>query len=307
MKFTKMHGCGNDYIYVNGFTEKVDGDKKPEVVRRLSHRQHGIGGDGLIFINPSQTADFEMEMYNADGTRAQMCGNGIRCVGKYVYDKGMTDKTHITVESGGQIKYLDLMTEAVPVMRKAFDEEIKTGGTQKMPQSQSEADIMYVRVNMGSPMLTPCQIPVIAEGKQVVNSPMIAGNREYDMTCVSMGNPHAVIFTKGVREIELDRIGPVFEYHERFPERVNTEFVEILDKEHCFLRVWERGAGETLACGTGACAAVVAAVLNHLTENRVWVTMPGGDLLIEWDRENDVVYMTGPAVTVFEGQVCIDG
>ncbi|MCI8527975.1 MAG: diaminopimelate epimerase [Lachnospiraceae bacterium] len=280
MKFTKMHGCGNDYIYVNGFTEKVDGDKKPEVARRLSHRQHGIGGDGLIFINPSQTADFEMEMYNADGTRAQMCGNGIRCVGKYVYDKGMTDKTHIAVESGGQIKYLDLMTEA---------------------------DIMYVRVNMGSPILTPSRIPVIAEGKRVVNSPMTAGNTEYYMTCVSMGNPHAVIFTKGVREIELDRIGPVFEYHERFPERVNTEFVEILDKEHCFLRVWERGAGETLACGTGACAAVVAAVLNHLTENRVWVTMPGGDLLIEWDRENDVVYMTGPAVTVFEGQVCIDG
>ncbi len=280
MKFTKMHGCGNDYIYVNGFTEKVDGDKKPEVARRLSHRQHGIGGDGLIFINPSQTADFEMEMYNADGTRAQMCGNGIRCVGKYVYDKGMTDKTHIAVESGGQIKYLDLMTEA---------------------------DIMYVRVNMGSPILTPSRIPVIAEGKRVVNFPMTAGNTEYYMTCVSMGNPHAVIFTKGVREIELDRIGPVFEYHERFPERVNTEFVEILDKEHCFLRVWERGAGETLACGTGACAAVVAAVLNHLTENRVWVTMPGGDLLIEWDRENDVVYMTGPAVTVFEGQVCIDG
>ena len=283
MKFTKMHGCGNDYIYVNGFTEKVDENKKPELARRLSHRQHGIGGDGLIFINPSEKADFEMEMYNADGTRAQMCGNGIRCVGKYVYDKGMTDKTHITVESGGQIKYLDLMTEG-----------------------KSEADTMNVRVNMGGPILTPSQIPVIAEGKSVVNSPMTVGNREYCMTCVSMGNPHAVIFIKGVREMELDKIGPAFEYHERFPERINTEFVEILDREHCFMRVWERGAGETLACGTGACAVAVAAVLNHLSDHRIWVTMPGGDLLIEWDRDSDVVYMTGPAVTVFEGQVCID-
>ena len=283
MKFTKMHGCGNDYIYVNGFEEKVDEDKKPELARRLSHRQHGIGGDGLIFINPSRMADFEMEMYNADGTRAQMCGNGIRCVGKYVYDKGMTDALHITVESGGQVKQLELMPQ-------------EYGGW-------GSTEVMYVRVNMGSPILTPSLIPVEAEGMQAVNVPIVVNGEEFRMTCVSMGNPHAVIFAKGVREMTLDGIGPLFEHHARFPERVNTEFVEILDREHCFLRVWERGTGETLACGTGACAAVVAAMLNHLTKSRVTVTMLGGELLIEWDREKNIVYMTGPAVTVFEGSV----
>ncbi len=338
MKFTKMHGCGNDYIYVNGFEEKVEAEQKPELARRLSHRQHGIGGDGLIFINPSRLADFEMEMYNADGTRAQMCGNGIRCVGKYVYDKGMTDGLHITVESGGQVKQLELMPQEYAEAWGGEETERagQTGvgsrhagqcGEEAEHAEQTEAgaasrhagqcgeeaeytgrygkerEVMYVRVNMGSPILTPYLIPVVAEGAQAVNVPIVVDGIEFRMTCVSMGNPHAVIFAKGVRKMELDRIGSSFEHHVRFPERVNTEFVEILDREHCFLRVWERGTGETLACGTGACAAVVAAMLNDLTQSRVTVTMLGGELLIEWDREKNIVYMTGPAVTVFEGSV----
>ncbi len=285
MKFTKMHGCGNDYIYVNGFEEKVDSSEKPNLVRRLSHRKHGIGGDGVIFINPSQTADFEMEMYNADGTRAEMCGNGIRCVAKYVYDKGLTDARHITVESGGQVKELDLTVE------------------RNRGLSGDRGEVKMVRVNMGSPVLEPSAIPVQAKENPVIHAPILVDGKEYRMTCVSMGNPHAVIFAERVEEINLEKIGPLFENHSRFPKRVNTEFVEVLDSRHCFLRVWERGTGETLACGTGACAAVTAGVLNGLTEPRAEVKMLGGELLIEWDREKDVIYMTGPAVTVFEGEV----
>ncbi len=335
MKFTKMHGCGNDYIYVNGFEERVEEAGKPELARRLSHRQHGIGADGLIFINPSSAADFEMEMYNADGTRAQMCGNGIRCVGKYVYDKGMTDGPYITVESGGQIKHLELLLQGYAGQRDVHTQHKEPSGEEEERSEQrgaeteckelSDADrehgkpagieaehveryergkeVMYVRVNMGSPILTPSLIPVEAEGNQAVNVPIAAGGSEFHMTCVSMGNPHAVIFAQDVRKMALDGIGPLLEHHVRFPERVNTEFVEVLDREHCFLRVWERGTGETLACGTGACAAVVAAVLNDLTQNRVTVTMSGGELLIEWDRERNIVHMTGPAVTVFEGRI----
>ncbi len=285
MNFTKMHGCGNDYVYVNGFEEKIELTRKPDLVRRLSDRHFGVGGDGVIFINPSAEADFEMEMYNADGTRAEMCGNGIRCVAKFVYDKGLTDKTHICVVSAGQIKELDLMLE--------------TGSL----ESGKRGEVSKVRVNMGSPVLEPAMIPVEAEGKQVVDEPVWVDGREYRMTCVSMGNPHAVIFAKNVMQMELERIGSQFENHTRFPKRVNTEFVEILDKEHCFMRVWERGTGETLACGTGSCATVVAGVLNGFLCQRVWVKLLGGELLIEWDREKNLVYMTGPAATVFEGRI----
>ncbi|MCI8800309.1 diaminopimelate epimerase [Acetatifactor muris] len=285
MKFTKMHGCGNDYIYVNGFREQVAASEKPELARRLSDRHFGIGSDGLIFINPSSEADFEMEMYNADGSRGEMCGNGIRCVAKYVYDKGLTDSEHISVVSAGKVKYLDLTVEKDP-------EHPKERGT-----------VTKVRVNMGSPILDPKLVPVKAEGEQAVNEPITVDGREYHMTCVSMGNPHAVIFTKGVAELNLEQMGPLFEHHDRFPARTNTEFVEILDRKTCFMRVWERGSGETLACGTGCCAVAVACVLNHLTGNVVTVKLPGGELLIEWDREENVVYMTGPAVTVFEGEV----
>ncbi len=282
-KFTKMQGCGNDYIYVNGFTEKIPQEEKTELVRHISDRHFGIGGDGVIFINPSAEADFEMEMYNADGSRAEMCGNGIRCVAKYVYDKGLTDKTDISVISCGQIKYLQLFLK--------------------------EGQVNTVRVNMGAPELRPDRIPVTVaeagiplEKERIVNAPIIVQGKEYKMTCVSMGNPHAVIFLEDVTNLEIEQIGPYFENHERFPKRINTEFVKVLDKKTVQMRVWERGTGETLACGTGCCATVVACILNGLTDEKVTVKLLGGEIEIEWDREANLVYMTGPAVTVFEGE-----
>lgn len=282
-KFTKMQGCGNDYIYVNGFTEKIPQEEKTELVRHISDRHFGIGGDGVIFINPSSEADFEMEMYNADGSRAEMCGNGIRCVAKYVYDKGLTDKTDISVISYGQIKYLQLFLK--------------------------EGQVDTVRVNMGAPELRPERIPVTVaeagmplEKERIVNAPIIVQGKEYKMTCVSMGNPHAVIFLEDVTNLEIEQIGPYFENHERFPKRINTEFVKVLDKKTVQMRVWERGTGETLACGTGCCATVVACILNGLTDEKVTVKLLGGEIEIEWDREANLVYMTGPAVTVFEGE-----
>lgn len=284
MRFTKMEGCGNDYVYVNGFEEQISQVEKPQLVRRLSDRHFGIGGDGVIFINPAEEADFEMEMYNADGSRAEMCGNGIRCVGKFVYDKGLTDKEQITVVSAGKVKVLDLTVE-------------KTTG------QQDRGVVSKVRVNMGSPILEPALIPVEAKGSRVIDEPITVDGREYRMTCVSMGNPHAVIFAEGVADLKLEQIGPLFEDHERFPKRTNTEFVEILDRQTVFMRVWERGTGETLACGTGCCAAAVACALNELTDDKVTVKLLGGELLIEWDRENNLIYMTGPATTVFEGTV----
>lgn len=278
MKFTKMHGCGNDYVYVNGFEEHIDAEQKPELVSKLSDRHFGIGGDGVIFINPGKTAEFEMEMYNADGTRAQMCGNGIRCVAKYVYDYHLTDKTSITIESFGKVKYLEL-----------------TLG--------DDGKVSTVRVNMGAPILKASEVPVISGNEQVIDEEITVNGENYKMTCVSMGNPHAIIFKSGVKEMNLEAIGPKFENHECFPNRTNTEFVEVIDRNTVFMRVWERGTGETLACGTGCCATAVAAVLNGLTENTVTVKLLGGELLIEWDREENLVYMTGPAVTVFEGEV----
>ncbi len=285
MKFTKMQGCGNDYIYIDGAAKQVPQEEKPELVRRLSDRHFGIGGDGVIFIHPSDVADFEMEMYNADGTRAEMCGNGIRCVGKYVYDKGLTDKEHITVVSAGAVKYLDLY------IGKQTDRAVGRPMVDK------------VRVNMGSPIFQPAVIPVEADGEQVVDEPICVDGQEWRMTCVSMGNPHAVVFTSGVADLPLEQIGPQFENHERFPRRVNTEFVEIQDRKHVFMRVWERGSGETLACGTGCCAVLVAGVLNDLTDSEITVKVLGGELQIAWDRQENLIYMTGPAVTVFEGEV----
>ena len=285
MKFTKMQGCGNDYVYVNGFTEQIPQEEKPELVRKLSDRHFGIGGDGVIFINPVEEADFEMEMYNADGSRSEMCGNGIRCVAKFVYDKGLTDSEHITIVSAGKVKILDLTVE-------------------KNPDVPGDRGVVTkVRVNMGSPELKPRLVPVVADGDSVIDAPIEVLGEEYRMTCVSMGNPHAVIFTTGVAEMNLEKIGPSFENHERFPRRTNTEFVEIIDRNTVFMRVWERGTGETLACGTGCCATAVACVLNGLTGEKVTVKLLGGELLIEWDRENNLVYMTGPAEIVFEGEV----
>ena len=270
MKFTKMHGCGNDYVYVNGFTEKVA--DKPKAVVALSDRHFGIGSDGVIFINPSQQADFEMEMYNADGTRAEMCGNGIRCVGKYVYDHGMTDKTSITVESFGKVKYLDLTVE--------------------------NGKVVKVKVNMGKPELTAKDVPVVSVHEQVIDEEIIVKEKSYRMTCVSMGNPHAVVFMDDVEHLAIEEIGPYFENHERFPNRTNTEFVQVIDDSHVKMRVWERGTGETLACGTGCCATAVACVLNRLTGAHVTVQVLGGEIEIYWDQKENLVYMTGPAVTL---------
>ena len=276
MRFTKMQGCGNDYIYVNGFEEQIADSVKPELVRRLSDRHFGIGGDGVIFINPATGADFEMEMYNADGSRGEMCGNGIRCVAKYVYDYGLTDQTHISIETLGGIKYLDLIVE--------------------------EGRVRLVKVDMGSPVLEAEQIPIIGLGNRVLDEPIRVDDMEYRITGVSMGNPHGVVFLKDVKNLEIEKIGPLFEHHECFPNRVNTEFVHVLDRHTAEMRVWERGSGETLACGTGACAVAVACVLNGLTEEEVTVKLLGGELQIRWDREKDRVYMTGPAEVVFDGE-----
>ncbi len=277
LEFTKMQGCGNDYVYVNGFTQKIEMDKKPDIVRRLSDRHFGIGGDGVIFINPSEIADFEMEMWNADGTRSQMCGNGIRCVAKYVYDYNLTDKTSLTIESFGSIKYIDLTVE--------------------------EGKVSLVRVNMGAPILEAKLVPVVSENDQVLDEEIKVEGKTYKMTCVSMGNPHAIVFMDNVANLEIEKIGPYFENHKRFPERTNTEFVRIIDKNTVEMRVWERGTGETLACGTGCCATTVSCILNGFTDNRVTVKVLGGEILCEWDREENLVYMTGPAVTVFDGTV----
>ena len=280
MKFTKMHGCGNDYVYVNGFEEHIPDDKKSELAIRLSNMNFGIGSDGLIFINPGKAAEFEMEMYNADGSRSEMCGNGIRCVGKYIYDHGLSDKTQISVESAGAIKYLTLF-------------------------AGEDKKIEKVRVNMGSPILESKLVPVISDNEKVIDESISVCSNEYKMTCVSMGNPHAVVFMDDVENLDIDAIGPYFENHERFPKRTNTEFVKIIDRNHVFMRVWERGTGETLACGTGCCATAVACVLNGLTDEKVKVKVLGGNIEIEWDRAENIVYMTGPATVSFEGEIKI--
>lgn len=277
MKFTKMHGIGNDYVYVNCFEEFV---KNPaEVSKFVSNRHFGIGSDGLILISPSAIADFRMSIYNADGSQAEMCGNGIRCVAKYVYDYGLTDKTEISVETLAGIKYLRLQVE--------------------------NGKVASVEVNMGAPILEPKEIPVAVEESPVVNVPVEVKGKIYHMTCVSMGNPHAIIFMNNVKDLDIAAIGPYFENHTVFPKRTNTEFVEVLDRNTVNMRVWERGSDETLACGTGACATTVACILNDKTENEVTVHLLGGDLKIRWDREANQVYMTGPATVVFDGEITL--
>lgn len=275
-----MQGLGNDYVYVNCFREKIADPSRLAV--KISDRHFGVGSDGLILINPSDKADFEMEMYNADGSRGEMCGNGIRCVAKYVYDYGLTDQTSISVETLGGIKYLDLTVK--------------------------DGKAVLVKVNMGKPELSPEKIPVVSAGEKVVDEPIDVDGQNYRMTCVSMGNPHAVVYVDcDVRNLPLEEIGPKFENHERFPNRVNTEFVRVLDRRTVEMRVWERGSGETLACGTGACAVAVSCVLNGLTEDEVTVKLLGGDLQIKWDREKDTVFMTGPAEVVFDGEWPAEG
>lgn len=275
MKFTKMHGCGNDYVYVNCFSETV---KNPsDTAIRVSDRHYGIGSDGLILIKPSGKADFMMDMYNADGSKSSMCGNGIRCVAKYVYDYGLTDKKQISVETSAGIKYLDL--------------EVKDG------------KVTEVTVDMGSPVMDPKQIPVLYEGDEVIAKPITVDGTLYHMTCVSMGNPHAIVFVDDTKSVPLEKIGPLFEHHNLFPERTNTEFIRVIDSNTIEMRVWERGSGETLACGTGACASVYACIRNGFTGDFVTVKLLGGELKVRYDREKNTIYMTGPAVTVYDGEI----
>lgn len=276
MKFTKMHGIGNDYVYVNCFEETVENPS--ETAKAVSDRHFGIGSDGLILIKPSAVADCYMEMYNADGSRSAMCRNGIRCVAKYIYDHGITDRTEVDVETAAGIKHIVLT--------------IRDGKAEK------------ACVDMGEPILRPELIPVIGEGTQLVAEPILIDGETYHMTCVSMGNPHAVVFLdQDLKDLEIEKLGPKFENHERFPERVNTEFMNVIDRGTMRLRVWERGSGETWACGTGTCASVVASVLNGLTDRRVLVHLLGGDLEIYWNETDNHVYMTGPAAEVFCGEI----
>ena len=277
LNFTKMEGLGNDYVYVNCFKEVVE--HPSELAVKLSDRHFGIGADGLILIKPSEVADFQMEMYNADGSRSEMCGNGIRCVGKYVYDYGLTDKAEISVETLAGIKYLQF----------TFGDDGK---------------VSLVRVNMGAPILKPEEVPVAIPDLDVVKDyPLTVDGQEYHITCVSMGNPHCVSFVDDVDAFPLESVGPKFEHHPIFPNRVNAEFVELVSPTYAKMRVWERGTGETLACGTGTCATVVACILNGKTEDEVTVKLLGGELIIRWDREENIVYMTGPARVVFDGTV----
>lgn len=275
MKFTKMHGCGNDYVYVNLFEEQIENPAKVSIA--VSDRHFGIGSDGLITIGASEIADFRMRIYNADGSEAEMCGNGIRCVAKYVYDHKLTDKTEITVETGAGVKTLQLTVE--------------------------DDKVTLVRVDMGEPILTPDEIPVVADGDRVVDEPIVVDDKEWRMTCVSMGNPHAVVFVNDVAHFELEKYGPLFENHVRFPKRTNTEFVQIISRNEAIMRVWERGSAETWACGTGTCATVMACILNGLTDNDVLVHLRGGDLRIVYDEKSNHVFMTGPATEVFEGEI----
>ena len=276
MKFSKMHGIGNDYIYVNCFEETVSEPEKVSVV--LSDRHKGIGSDGLVLIMPSDKADFRMRISNADGSEAMMCGNATRCIGKYVYDMGLTDKTDITLETNSGIKYLTLYFK---------DNKVDS-----------------VTVDMGKAILVPRDIPVNSDKERFISEPVEVCGKTWDITCVSMGNPHAVIFTTGVAELDLEKIGLHFENHSLFPNRVNTEFAEVIDDHTLNMRVWERGSGETFACGTGTCATVVAAVLNGICrhDEEVLVHLRGGDLRITY-KSDGTVLMTGPAEYVFEGTV----
>lgn len=278
MKFTKMEGLGNDYIYVNCLQETVENPK--EFAIKYSDRHFGIGSDGLIMICPSEVADFRMDMYNADGSQSEMCGNGVRCVGKYVYDYGLTDKTTVSIETLAGIKYLDLTIE--------------------------NGKVSLITVDMGEPELIADKVPVLVDSEQAIDTPIVVNNKEYRMTCISMGNPHAVIFVDSVKDLPMEEIGPLFENHSVFPNRTNTEFIEVLSDTEVNMRVWERGSGETLACGTGACASAVACVLNHKTQNTITLHLLGGDLKVKWDRDTNKVYMTGPAKVVFDGEVEIN-
>ena len=273
IKFTKMQGLGNDYVYIDAIHQKIENES--DLAQFVSNRHFGIGSDGLILICKSDVADFKMRMFNQDGSEAEMCGNGIRCVGKFVYDKGLTNKTEITIETLAGLKKLKLNTK--------------------------EGKVETVKVDMGEPILDPEKIPVISKENPVKNLLLKAEDKEFKFTCVSMGNPHAITEVKNTEKFDVEKYGKILEIDKVFPNKTNVEFIQILDKEHIKMRVWERGAGETLACGTGACASVVSCCINNQTDRKVKVELLGGDLEIEWNKQDNHVYMTGPAVTVFEG------
>ena len=276
--FTKMHGAGNDYIYVNCFEEKLENIN--ETAKAVSDRHFGIGSDGLVLICPSDKADFRMDMYNSDGTQAEMCGNATRCVGKYVHDKGLTDKTEITLETLAGIKILKL-------------------------NLNDAGEVEAVEVNMGSPELVPKSIPINSDLDRFIQEPVAVDGREYLVTGVSMGNPHAVTFIDDTDSLEIEKLGPRFENHPLFPKRINTEFAQIVDRKTIKMRVWERGAGETLACGTGACATLAAASLSDLVDDEADLVLLGGTLHIRWDKAENNIYMTGPAAFVFDGKITV--
>lgn len=276
LKFTKMHGAGNDYIYINCFEETVKNPEKLAI--KVSDRHFGIGSDGLILISPSDKADFKMNIYNADGSEGMMCGNGIRCVSKYVYDNGMTDKDEISVETRSGIKLIKMNVE--------------------------NGKVVSARVNMGEPILEAEKIPTKFDGENVIRQKLTIDEKEYEVTCVSMGNPHCIVYVDDVKDIDIEKIGPKFENNEMFPERINTEFVHVVSDTELDMRVWERGSGETLACGTGSCAVTVASVLcGYCKRNtEIKINLLGGTLTDIWTDGGDV-YMTGPAATVCTGEI----
>lgn len=273
MKFSKMHGCGNDYVYINGFEETID--HPSELAIKMSNRHFGVGSDGMVLILPSQVADFRMRMFNSDGSESEMCGNAIRCVGKFVYDKGLIGKPIVDIETLAGIKKLDMQVE--------------------------NGQVTYVTVDMGEPILDAARIPVKSLLKPVIGEKLNVLEKEYLFTCVSMGNPHAVTLIEDVETFKVASVGPLVENNLIFPRKTNVEFVEVIDRDHLKMRVWERGAGETWACGTGACATLVACVLNNVSNRKATIQLLGGNLTIEWRESDNHVMMSGPAVTVFEG------
>ena len=275
LKFTKMQGLGNDYVYIDATNQKIK--DASSLTKIISNRNWGIGSDGLILIDKSNVADFKMKMFNPDGSESEMCGNGIRCVGKFVYDKGLTNKTQVTIETLAGIKKLEL--------------NIKNGKAET------------ITVDMGEPVLEADKIPVVSNEMPVKDLKIKAIDKEFFATCVSMGNPHAVIMVENVEEFNVDKYGKEIEKYEKFPNKTNVEFIKVEDRQHIKMRVWERGTGETLACGTGACSSIVAGVLNDMVDRNAKVELLGGELQIEWRKEDNHVYMTGPAVTVFEGEL----
>jgi len=289
--FTKMHGCKNDYLYIDCTKSELINPAKVSV--KLSDRHTGIGSDGIILICPSSVADFRMRIFNADGSEAEMCGNGIRCVGKYVYDFGLTDKDEVRIETG------------VRTEEEESTGEIPKNRIKILKLKIEEGKVVSATVDMGKPILTPSEIPVISDKDKFINEAVNVDGKDWYLTCISMGNPHAVTFVDDTRSLNLPEIGPKFEFNKIFPNRTNTEFIKVISRNEIEMRVWERGSGETLACGTGACASAYAAMLNGLADDEVRVHLLGGDLIIKYDQNTDHIFMTGPCETVFSGSITI--